>query len=188
MSGDNEENAARATQATQSPKGNEPSQSQVDDQPVAHGFVPNPDASQPRSENRKLTFLDNYCTQWTITHTCLASRVGRKTFYEWMKNDASFAAAFEIVDASVTDRFKRVAMRRADRGSDNLLMFMLKYRDPGFRDRVQAEIDPKQIEQIVNTLVDALRKFIPDNCPHCKNNLNLTNKVANMLEGLSNGV
>ena len=77
---------------------------------------------------------------------------------------------------------------RGIRGSDDLIKFLLKYHDPGFRERSHLDIDPKFIDNIVNAMLDALRKTIPETCPHCKTNLGLTNKVNKMLLSLSKGV
>lgn len=154
---------------------------------VEHGFIPNPNARRQGQERKKLAFLDNYNKFVTPAHTAQAIGVSVRTFYDWCKDDANFNAAFQVVDKHLTDRLIRIALSRAFRGSDNLLMFMLKARDGRFREKIAAEINQADIERIVSTLVAALRKSIPDTCPHCKVNLNLSAKVENMLASLSKG-
>lgn len=158
------------------------------EKPIEHGFVPDPKNRLQRIEKKKLAFLDHYNTFITPAHTAQAVGISVRTFYQWCKDDARFLSAFETVDRHLTDRMIRIATSRAFRGSDNLLMFMLKSRDGRFRDKINAEINQADIERIVGTLVNALRKSIPDTCPHCKVNLNLSAKVEQMLTALSKGV
>lgn len=158
------------------------------DKPVEHGFTPDPNARLQRIEKKKLAFLDNYNTFITPAHTAQAVGISVRTFYQWCKDDVRFASAYEAVDRHLTDRMIRIATSRAFRGSDNLLMFMLKSRDGRFRDKINAEINQADIERIVSTLVSSLRKSIPDTCPHCKSALNLSAKVESMLLALSKGV
>lgn len=155
---------------------------------IEHGFVPDLSSKHRAREKRKLAFLDCYYDQMTISHAAAAIGISGRIVYEWQADDRKFARAFDICWQAVTDRLKRVGMSRAIRGSDNLLMFMLKAHDPSYRERIQAELDPKMIDNLVNTLVDSLRKVVPNNCPHCKMNLGLTEKVARMLSNLSQGV
>lgn len=177
-----DENIALAKDSQESDKQKE------SDNPIEHGFEPDPNARLKRIEYKKLAFLNNYNKLITPAHTAQAVGISVRTFYQWCKDDARFMAAFETVDRHLTDRMIRIATSRAFRGSDNLLMFMLKARDGRFRDKINAEINQADIERIVSTLVSALRKSIPDTCPHCKANLNLSAKVEQMLTALSKGV
>lgn len=156
--------------------------------PIPHGFVMNPNAHSARFERKKVAFLENLYDALTPEHTCQAIGVSLRTFYDWLKNDKNFNDAYVRVDRHLTARLARQALSRGIRGSDNLLMFMLKSRDARYRDKVQAEVDPKQLEQIVSTFVNALRKNVPNTCPHCKSDLKLDGKVREMLVGLSKGL
>lgn len=159
-------------------------QSLIGNNPIVHGFTVNKKSKSP-IEWKKPLFLTAYYEQFTVTHTCGAIGISRRTFYAWMEDDENFNKAFTIVENSITERMMRTAMARGIRGSDNLLMFMLKYRDPAFRDKAVAELDPKTVDNLVNTFVEALRKNVPDACPHCHVNLNLSGKVSKMLMSLS---
>jgi len=154
---------------------------------VLHGFKPDSKAKDKKQEILKLKFLDNYFDEMTVTHTLAVIGVDHPTFERWKDTDRAFSKAYSVCYNAVTDRMKRVAIARGIRGSDNLLMFVMKQQDPSFRDRMLTEMDPKVVENIVNALVLALRKNIPDSCPHCKNNLHLTEKVTRMLATLSSG-
>lgn len=153
---------------------------------IQHGYSIN--SERPvRSEIKKLAFLDAYNRFITPAHTCQAIGVSLNTFYLWLNSDPKFSQAFQIVERHLTDRLVRVAAARAIKGSDNLLMFMLKARDPRFREKLQAELDPKQVDALVRDIVGSLRKNIPNTCPHCKKGLNLSEKVEEMLADLSKG-
>ena len=56
--------------------------------------------------------------------------VGRSSIFDWRAADASFDRAFREAFDSGTDRFEAEARRRALAGSDLLLLFLLKQRDP----------------------------------------------------------
>lgn len=169
------DNDAQVTQKDQSLEGN---------RDIVHAFIIDPKSKSPL-EFKKPLFLKAYYDQFTVTHTCGAIGIARRTFYAWMEDDKNFNKAFNIVERSITERMMRTAMARGIRGSDNLLMFMLKYRDPSFRDKAIAELDPKTVDKLVNTFVDALRKTVPDSCPNCHHNLNLTPRISKMLQSLS---
>lgn len=154
---------------------------------VLHEFVPNPDG-KIMSESRKLAFLDYFNDFLTPSHTAQAIGVSLRTFYDWLEGDPKFKKAFHIVNRHLIDRYAKMATARAFRGSDNLLMFMLKANDPMYRDKVQAELDPKMIEAMAKNIVNALRRSVPDMCPHCKTNLGLSQKVESMLKNLGKGL
>lgn len=153
---------------------------------VAHQFVPDPEG-KPMSETRKLAFLDYFNDFLTPAHTCAAVGISLRSFYDWLEKDKLFKKAFFVVDRHLTDRLVGMATARALRGSDNLMMFMLKARDPHYRDKIQAELDPKVGEKMAKDIVNALRRSVPESCPHCKMNLGLSQKVADMLKNLGKG-
>lgn len=154
--------------------------------PIHHGYVADEnDALKTRV--KKVAFLDNFNRFVTPAHTCQAIGIAIPTFYLWLHNDQAFADAYQIVERHLTDRLVRIATSRAIRGSDNLLMFMLKARDPRYREKLQAEFDPKQVEALVRDIVTSLRKSVPNNCPHCKKDLKLSEKVEQMLVDLTRG-
>ena len=152
---------------------------------IEHGFKPNPEARLPLQEMKKVQFLNVYIKIKNPALTCGALGIGRRTFYDWMDNDKKFKEAFDHVNWVTVGMMAAEATRRAEDGSDHLLEFLLKAYDPIYRDKVSAELDKSEIDRIVSTLVEALRANIPDTCPHCKSNLNLSSKVEMMLQALS---
>jgi len=170
------------------PKGNEEKgEKKAEHIVVQHGFIPN-NEGRPMSESHKLAFLDYFNDFLTPSHTCQAIDISLRVFYDWLDKDPAFKKAFHIVNRFLIDRYARMATSRAFRGSDNLLMFMLKANDPMYRDKVQAELDPKMIEAMAKNIVNALRRSISDTCPHCKTNLGLSGKVEVMLKNLGKGL
>lgn len=66
------------------------------------------------------------------------------------------------------------------------MIFLLKSRNPEkYKERYQQDIDPKVIDLLVTQFLNSVKKHAPEFCPHCKNHLGLTNKIAKELEGLS---
>ena len=154
---------------------------------IEHGFTPNPEARLPLQEMKKVQFLNVYIKIKNPALTCGALGIGRRTFYDWLDNDKKFKESFDHVNWVTVGMMAAEATRRAEDGSDHLLEFLLKAYDPQYRDRVSAELEDGEVARIVSTLVDALRSNIPDTCPHCKSNLNLSQKVEMMLQTLSRG-
>ncbi len=67
-----------------------------------------------------------------------------------------------------------------------LTIFMLKNRLPDeFRDRIEQEIDLTIISTLSAEVLSIIRRNVPETCPHCKNSLAITPKIAGELETLS---
>jgi len=148
-------------------------------------FVPDPNSPAYKEKNKR-RFLDQFVKHGTVGDACKTSGVNRSTVYRWRQQDAPFAEAFDEVNMTITDDLEGHALARAKAGSDLLTIFLLKTRNPErFNDKYMQGISAKMIDNLVNTLVDALRKNVPNNCPHCKTNLGLTDRVAETLKHLS---
>ncbi|HEX8941686.1 MAG TPA: hypothetical protein VF785_01035 [Gemmatimonadaceae bacterium] len=91
-------------------------------------------AERPAAESAKQTAKERALSKFmeigTVKGACAAAGVPRRTWYNWMESDESFAAL--VVDASehVSDELEGEAIARAKNGSDTLLMFLLKARRP----------------------------------------------------------
>ena len=97
----------------------------------------------------------------SITKAAELSGIGRRTVYDWRAQDPEFSAAFEDAYQRGVAVLEDEAFRRAHDGvqrpvyykgaivdhvrefSDSLLMFLLKARDPRFRDKTQVEMTGK---------------------------------------------
>ena len=67
-----------------------------------------------------------------------------------------------------------------------LTIFMLKNRLPDeFKDRIEQEIDITIINTLSAEVLAIIRRNVPETCPHCKNSLAITPKIAGELETLS---
>ena len=147
---------------------------------------PHPYSKGGYKEHLKPIFLREFPKFGSIQSTAKSIDLDRKTVTRWRETDPEFNQAFMDADSIVTESLESTAMARALKDSDTLMIFLLKARDPAkYKDRYLQEIDPRTIDLLVGQFIDAVRKRIPDVCPHCKVNLNLTNEIAKELDGLS---
>lgn len=67
-----------------------------------------------------------------------------------------------------------------------LTIFLLKTRMADkYTEVIKQEIDIKIIQSLSSEFLSLIRKHVPDFCPHCKNSLAITPKIAKELETLS---
>ena len=68
-----------------------------------------------------------------------AAQIGRRTHYDWLKSDTEYSAEYHRAIDDACDALEQECHRRATgpKGSDILLMFLMKKRNPAFRDRVE---------------------------------------------------
>ena len=103
----------------------------------------------------KMRALRAYTIAGTVKRACLAAKVGRSTWYDWMEADPVFAKA--VVDAAeeVTDELEEEAVERAKHGSDTLLIFLLKSKRPQqYRERqeitvVSSDVKARLVRQAI---------------------------------------
>lgn len=128
----------------------------------------------------KPAWLEAFRETGLVTRACERAKVGRRTVYDARK-DEEFAAAWDAIEAEITEVMEREAFRRAVEGvtepvvsagkhvadvqkySDTLLIFMLKARKPEvYRENVKVEhsgkIDSKTTVEIPGDAVDKSRK------------------------------
>src|SRR4051812_1323438 len=82
------------------------------------------------SDAVKARALQAYRKAGTVMHACIAAGIGRRTWYDWLENDPTFAAAAMEASEGVTDELEKEAIRRAKKGSDTLIIFLLKSKRP----------------------------------------------------------
>jgi len=127
---------------------------------------------RPNAEIRSLkaAFLQAFAHTGAILKTCENIGVSRNTVVGWRETDPDFAQSFVEAEQRVVERLEGEAMRRAVEGieridrrywhgelvaedirrdySDNLLVALLRARDPGrFRDQSQITIN-----QVIKTV------------------------------------
>ena len=86
--------------------------------------LPEPVDSRPR-ETQKRVFVELIGEGCNISEACAAVGINRSTVFRWRRDDAEFAAQVKQAFVVRVDTLVKEAERRAMRGSDKLLMFML---------------------------------------------------------------
>jgi hypothetical protein len=122
--------------------------------------VPRPRHFEPDKDRA----LRAYLRHGTIVAGCKAAKVGRSTWYRWIDEDRAFAAAVAEVREEVADALEAEAIKRAKKGSDVLLIFLLKNkrrREFGERgpDRT-GTITKHDLELLLQELAEAAEKAV----------------------------
>jgi len=124
------------------------------------------------TDERVERFLAVLSQGGSVTAAAEQAGIGRRTVYDWKAADADFAEAFEDAWQRGIAALEDEAVRRAYRGterpvfqkgvqvgtvkefSDSLLMFLLKSRDPRFRDKATVEMTGKDGGPIKTDSID----------------------------------
>lgn len=91
----------------------------------------------------------------TVLDAADAAGRSARTFYRHREADQAFADAWAEAEKLSTQGLEKEARRRALDGSDNLLMFLLKKRDPSYRERASVEISGSIQHQHEHKVVSA---------------------------------
>jgi hypothetical protein len=71
-----------------------------------------------------------------VAAACKTTGIARKTVYKWKQRDAQFAQDWDEAIDDGTDGLEDIALERAKKSSDRLLIFLLKARRPAkYRDQ-----------------------------------------------------
>ena len=82
-----------------------------------------------KRDKKKEQFLKLYLeTNGHVANTCQSTGISRTTYYDWLKNDNEFSQAIDDNEEFVKDELEQLAIERAKKGSDALLIFLLKTR------------------------------------------------------------
>jgi hypothetical protein len=135
----------------------------------------------------KQRFLDEYPKWGTLYHTCKALGMGETRLKNWRDKDPEFKERLMQVEAMPIYAIERSAMRRAIEGKSDLLsIFFLKSRMPErYGERAKQEIEITIHHVLTAQFVALIRQTVPDHCPHCKNYLGLTTRIAEELGAMS---
>lgn len=143
---------------------------------------PEPDARRRRhpaiSVKARTKFLEAVAAGWSISHAAERAGVARQRFYERAKSDERFAVELREATEQGTHALEDEALRRGRDGvdepvyqrgelvgtvrrySDNLLMFLLKKRDPSYRENHRVEFGGSfGVDVDSPALVEALGRF-----------------------------
>jgi hypothetical protein len=86
---------------------------------------PVPLLTHPKRQER---FLGALRSGLSVTRACHHAGVGRTAAYDYRKGDEAFARAWDEALEAGTDCLEEIAYKRAEEGSDALLIFLLKTR------------------------------------------------------------
>ena len=90
-----------------------------------------------RMEERKAAFLDALGRGASVARAARAAGVCREQPYAWRRNDAGFAQAWKDAIEDGTDALEDLALEMAAKGSERLIIFLLKARRPHvYRERL----------------------------------------------------
>lgn len=85
-------------------------------------------------------FLAAYRKVGMLCRACQLAKVNRRTVWDWRNEDPAFLEQFEQANRESIDLLEDEARRRAMKGSDRLMMFILKGANPEkYRDRHSIE-------------------------------------------------
>ena len=127
---------------------------------------------QPRTAIAKVAFLSHFAQHGNVLHACREARIGRTTFYGWLKSDPRFAVIYAEATEDAVDVLEAEAKRRAVDGytepvyqggkqvgevrkfSDNLLITLLKGKRPDvYRERLDVNarlgLAPTELSEIL---------------------------------------
>lgn len=107
-----------------------------------------------RTPQNKAKILDAMTKGHSMTKAAKIAGVGRNALHEWKRDDEEFRHEVQAAFAAGTDTLADEARKRAFAGSDALLIFLLKSRDPATYNR-------RMLEGVV-THVDAGAQPQPD--------------------------
>jgi hypothetical protein len=89
---------------------------------------------------KKRAFLAAFEDCGSISRACKAAEINRSTHYEWLE-DPDYLLAFEEAKENCGEELEAVARERAVKGSDTLLIFLLKGCMPEkYKDRVSQDV------------------------------------------------
>ena len=90
------------------------------------------------TDAKKHAFLVAYTKCGRVTEAGRASKVLCRNHYNWLRDDATYAAAFAEANALAIQSLEDEAYRRAMMGSDTLLIFLMKGAMPAkYRERYE---------------------------------------------------
>ena len=90
------------------------------------------------TDAKKHALLVAYAKCGRITEASRAAKVLWRNHYNWIRDDPVYAAAFAEAKGLAVERLEDEAYRRAEMGSDTLLIFLLKGAMPAkYRERYE---------------------------------------------------
>ena len=94
---------------------------------------------------KKDKFIDAYKkTNGNITDSASIAGIERKTYYNWLKDDNTFALEILDSEANLNDEIRQVLIAKAGEGDMTAVIFYLKNRHPDFKQNgLNVNVDTK---------------------------------------------
>lgn len=94
-----------------------------------------------RTDRAREAFLTTLRETCNVSASCRAAMIGRTAAYDWRRDDADFAAAWEEAEEEAIDKLEEVARERAIDGSDRMMEILLKaHRPEKYVERLRSEL------------------------------------------------
>jgi len=98
----------------------------------------------------------------TIQGTAKRLGIDRTTIYDWKAKDPVFRLKLESSEVEITEELEGIALERAKRGDNTMLIFLLKARAPQkYMERYKHEIESQQLGRLIGLVTSVLRRTIP---------------------------
>jgi len=104
------------------------------------------------SHPKKKQFLSLWRdTHGNITECSRASRISRRTYYEWLQTDKEFVELLAECEAELNDEMRKALIEKGADGDLGAIIFYLRKRHPDFQDRpnltaIKLEGDDMKVE------------------------------------------
>ena len=116
------------------------------------------------SERQRLKFLKALRETGIVTDAAKILGVDRTTVYRERDRNPQFKADWEQVNEWVTEELEQEARRRAMKGSDTLLMFMLRAKRPSvYRESVNVNHGGKVTHEVEEGVDEAINALLAEN-------------------------
>lgn len=113
-------------------------------------------ANRTKATLKKAQFIEQLQRDANVSRSCEAVDLARSTVYGWKREDIEFATQWDGAISMGVGALEDEAVKRALKGSDTLLIFLLKANKPDkYSDRVRQEVTGKDgapIEHKIHTI------------------------------------
>lgn len=100
---------------------------------------------------KKDKFIEAYkTTNGNITDSASIAGIERKTYYNWLESDESFAMQILDSESDLNDSIRQVLIEKAGSGDMTAVIFYLKNRHPDFKQQAQAPQVAVQVNNIIS--------------------------------------
>ncbi len=121
-----------------------------------------PEKPKAYKESRKAPFLEAFARIGTIVGAADAVGISRYAVHDWKRKDPAFAEAFNQAENSLTENLESVAVDKALKGNETMLIFLLKARAPQkYTERYRHEIESAQFGKLIGLMTSVIKRVVP---------------------------